>query len=179
MDDISLSKRREREREREKRWTWEPTSLTLSRNWEKKAKKKNREENPKYQRRIRILPRRPDFPPFSLLKVPQIPKKLHGVILLKNKIFSTTQIFLHSPLLVTTKPNTTITITTLEKEKEREREREERERVENSSTLVVVVKIFSSLDLRVIFYARGNCEFFTPPFSGENITPMWNFIHLL
>jgi len=165
MISLSRSGEREREREREKRWNWEPTSLTLSRNWEKKAK--------------RILPRRPDFPPFSLLKVPQIPKKLHGVILLKNKIFSTTQIFLHSPLLVTTKPNTTITITTLEKEKEREREREERERVENSSTLVVVVKIFSSLDLRVIFYARGNCEFFTPPFSGENITPMWNFIHLL
>jgi hypothetical protein len=70
---ISLSleaeREREREREREKRWNWEPTSLTLITQLGKKGKKKNREENPKYKK---------DDSDFA-----------------KNKIFSTTQIFLH------------------------------------------------------------------------------------
>ena len=74
MISLSRSREREREREREKRWNWEPTSLTLITQLGKKGKK-NRDENPKYQRRIRILPRRPDFPPFSLLKSAQNPPK--------------------------------------------------------------------------------------------------------
>jgi hypothetical protein len=156
MISLSLEAEREREREREREnvGIGNPRHSLSSRNWEKKAKKKIERKTLNIRKTIRILQKIKYF-------------RQH-----KSS-------FTACPLFVTTKPNTTITITTLEKEKEREREREERERVENSSTLVVVVKVFSSLDLRVIFYARGNCEFFTPPFSGENITPTWNFIHLL
>ena len=103
----------------------------------KKGKNKKRDENPKH-RTIRL--------DGILLK--KCPKSCAN----KIKYFRTHQ---HESSLVTTNKNKKKNNNNRKREREKERKREKRERVENRSTVVVVVKIFSSLDLRVfIFYAR-------------------------